>query len=95
MSRYIDIDDFFRQFPELNTEPYNNISTIFTQEDIDNVLELSYISGQQHPERPKDASNYSEGWMDGYNHAIDQIFEELNYLLKNHVIEELRKRIKR
>ena len=43
----------------------------------------------------KEASNYSEGWMDGYNHAIDQIFKELNYLLKNHVIEELRKRIKR
>lgn len=42
-----------------------------------------------------EASNYSEGWMDGYNHAIDQIFKELNYLLKNHVIEELRKRIKR
>lgn len=38
---------------------------------------------------------YEAGWMDGYNHAIDQIFKELNYLLKNHVIEELRKRIKR
>lgn len=46
-------------------------------------------------ERPKVASNYSEGWMDGYNHAIDRMFEELNYLLKSHVIEELRKRIKR
>lgn len=42
----------------------------------------------------KEAS-YSEGWMDGYNHAMDRMFEELNYLLKNHVIEELRKRIKR
>ena len=28
MSRYIDADDFFRQFPELDVEPYNNVSTI-------------------------------------------------------------------
>ena len=41
----------------------------------------------------KEASNYSEDWMDGYNHAIDQIFKELNYLVKNHVIEELRKTV--
>lgn len=26
--RLIDADDFFRQFPELDTEPYNNVSTI-------------------------------------------------------------------
>ena len=41
----------------------------------------------------KEASNYSEGWMDGYNHAINQIFKELNYLVKNHVLEELRKTV--
>ena len=31
----------------------NDAPTVFTQEDIDNVLELAYISGQQHPERPR------------------------------------------
>lgn len=47
----------------------------------------------------KEATNYSEGysagWISGYNQAIDQIFNELNSLIKSHVIEELRKRIKR
>lgn len=39
--------------------------------------------------------DYEAGWMDGYNHALDQTFKELNYLVKNHVLEELRKKIKR
>lgn len=39
----------------------DNAPTVFTQEDIDNVLELSYISGQQHPERPKGKWEYTDG----------------------------------
>lgn len=39
--------------------------------------------------------DYEAGWIDGYNHALDQTFKELNSLVKNHVVEELRKQIKR
>lgn len=37
---------------------FDNCPTVFAQEDIDNVLELAYISGQQHPERPKGKWEY-------------------------------------
>lgn len=68
MSRYIDADALKDAFEEVyplatnemggavNKRIYDivdNAPTVFTQEDIDNVLELAYISGQQHPERPK------------------------------------------
>lgn len=68
MSRCIDADALKEAFEEVyplatnemggavNKRIYDiidNAPTVFTQEDIDNVLELSYISGQQHPERPK------------------------------------------
>ena len=68
MSRYIDADDLKEAFEEVyplatnemggavNKRIYDivdNAPTVFTQEDIDNILELAYISGQQHPERPK------------------------------------------
>lgn len=35
-----------------------------------------------------DTPNYGEGWMDGY-----LIFKELNYLVKNHVLEAPRKTV--
>lgn len=68
MSRYIDADALKEAFEEVyplatnemggavNKRIYDivdNAPTVFTQEDIDNVLELAYISGQQHPERPR------------------------------------------
>lgn len=59
-----------------------------------NSIVGAIANGTPYEERPTEG-DYESGWMDGYNHALDQIFKELNYLLKNHVIEELRKRIKR
>lgn len=97
----VEPDCTLKQFGKCN---YNETgcSDCFIKERIRRALdEKAYESGHADGARLgyekglKEASNYSEGWMDGYNHAIDQIFKELNSLLKNHVIEELRKRNKR
>lgn len=95
----VETDCALKQFGKCN---YNEsgCSDCFIKERIRRALdEKAYESGHADGARLgyekglKEASNYSEGWMEGYNHAIDQIFKELNYLVKSHVLEELRKTV--
>ena len=38
--------------------------------------------------------NYEEGYMNGFSNGVEQTFNELRYICKEHVMSELRKRMK-